>query len=88
MVDLLPNCKSIGNKWVLRIKPKTEDIIGRYNACLVDKSYTEQVGINYEEKLFPVIRFFIIRLILAVTAYVNLKLHQIDVNTAFFSMEI
>jgi len=37
LVDLLPNCKAIGNKWVLRVKRKADGAIERYKACLVAK---------------------------------------------------
>ena len=37
LVDLPPNRKAIGNKWVLRIKRKADGTIERYKARLVAK---------------------------------------------------
>ena len=37
LVDLLPGRKSIGNKWILKIKHKTDESIDRYKARLVLK---------------------------------------------------
>ena len=38
--DLPPRHKTIGNKWVLKIKHKEDGLVNRYKACLVAKEYT------------------------------------------------
>ena len=45
-------------------------------------------GIDYEETFSPVIRFASIQLILTMIAHLDLKLHQMDVKTAFLNGEI
>ena len=40
LVDLPPGCMTIGNKWVLKIKHKTDGSIDKYKAYLVAKGYT------------------------------------------------
>jgi hypothetical protein len=41
LVDFLPGHKTIGNKWVLKVKRKADGSIDRYKACLVAKGYTQ-----------------------------------------------
>jgi hypothetical protein len=41
LVDLLPRCKTIVNKWVLKVKHKANGSIDRYKARLVAKGYTQ-----------------------------------------------
>ena len=41
LVDLPPGLKTIGNKWVLNIKHKTNETIDRYKTRLVAKGYTQ-----------------------------------------------
>ncbi|KAH9704629.1 reverse transcriptase Ty1/copia-type domain-containing protein [Citrus sinensis] len=88
LVDLSPKRRTIGNKWVLRIKHKADGTVERNKACLVAKGYTQQEGIDYEETFSPVVKFASIRLILAIVAHIDLELHQMDVKTTFLNGEL
>ena len=88
MVDLPPGHKTIGNKWVLKVKHNAEGSIKRYKARLVAKGYTQREGIDYEETFSPVVRFASIRLILTIVAHLDLELYQMDVKTAFLNGEL
>ena len=88
LVDLPPRRKAIGNKWILKIKHKEDGSIDRYKARLVAKGYTQQEGIDYEETFSSIVRFTSIRLILAIVAYMDLELHQMDVKMTFFNREL
>jgi hypothetical protein len=88
LIDLPSVRKSIGNKWVLKIKRKADGSIDKYKTRLVAKGYTQREGVDYEETFSPMVRFVSIRLILAMIASLDLELHQMDVKTAFLNREL
>jgi hypothetical protein len=52
LVDLPLGRKSIGNKWVLKIKRKANGSIDKYKARLVAKGYTRMERVDYKETFF------------------------------------
>ncbi|KAL0287546.1 UNVERIFIED_CONTAM: Retrovirus-related Pol polyprotein from transposon TNT 1-94 [Sesamum radiatum] len=85
LVNLPAGRKTIGNKWVLKVKRKADGSIDKFKDRLVAKGYTQREGINYEETFSPVVRFVSVRLILAIVAHLDLELFQMDVKTAFLN---
>ena len=88
LVDLPSGQRSIGNKWVLKIKRKADGSIKRYKARLVAKDYTQEEEIDYEDTFSPVVRIISVRLILAIVIYMDIELYQMDIRTAFFNREL
>ncbi|CAM8907644.1 unnamed protein product [Rhodiola kirilowii] len=79
------NRKVIGTRWILRKKMNSEGEIVRNKARLVVKGYSQQEGIDYEETFVPVARLEAIRLLIAYSVQFGIKLHQMDVKTAFLN---
>jgi len=78
LVDLPPNRKAIGNRWVFLEKSD-----GRQHAHLVAKGFSQIEGIDYKEMFSPMIRYETIRLMFALVALENMYMTGLDVKTTF-----
>ncbi|KAH9745767.1 CCHC-type domain-containing protein [Citrus sinensis] len=74
----------VGCKWIYKIKEGTVDgEPPRYKARLVAKGFTQKHGVDFNEVFSPVVKYSSIRILLAIAAFNDLELDQIDVKTAF-----
>ena len=80
--------KAVGCKWVFKIKHNADGTVERYKARLVAQGYSQRYGIDYDKTPSPVVRFESIRTVVALSVQKGLKLHQLDVTSAFLNGEL
>nr|GEY65562.1 hypothetical protein [Tanacetum cinerariifolium] len=85
LVELPPNGKTVGSKWLFQKKADMDGVVHTYKARLMAKGYTQTRRIDYEETFSPVADIRAIRILIAITAYCDYEIWQIDVKTAFLN---
>ncbi|KAG8483480.1 hypothetical protein CXB51_023157 [Gossypium anomalum] len=77
--------KVIGVKWVYRAKQNADGSLNKLKARLVVKGFSQKYGLDYMETFAPVARLDTIRLLVALAAQMEWKIHQLDVKSAFLN---
>ena len=85
---LPPNCRPIGLKWIFKLKKNPQGKVIKHKARLVVKGYSQRKGVDYDEIYAPVVRFETIRILIALAALKNWRIHHLDVKSAFLNGEI
>ncbi|GJU15276.1 retrovirus-related pol polyprotein from transposon TNT 1-94 [Tanacetum coccineum] len=75
----------IGSKWVYMNKKDEHGTTTKTKARLVSQGYSQEEGIDYDETFAPVARMEAIKIFLAFATYMNFKVYQIDVKSAFLN---
>lgn len=88
LVEPNKNRKLIDNRWVFKLKRKSDGSIERFKARLVVKGFLQKAGLDYEETFSPVARWDTIRAVLSIAASRKLKMSQFDVKSAFLYGEL
>ena len=85
LVELPPGRKTVGSKWVFKKKTGADGTVERFKARLVAQGFTQKYGMDYDETFCPVVRQESLRVLIALSVRSGLKLHQVDVTTAFLN---
>ncbi|GJW68678.1 retrotransposon protein, putative, ty1-copia subclass [Tanacetum coccineum] len=85
LVDLPPNGKTVGSKWLFKKKTDIDGAVHTYKARLVVKGCTQTLGIDYKETFSPVADIRAIRILIAIAAFYDYEIWQMDVKTAFLN---
>jgi hypothetical protein len=82
-----PGFKVIGNQWVYHVKRDATGAINHYRARLVILGNRQRPGVDFFETYAPVAKMASIRIVLAMSACLNLEIHQVDVKSAYLNGE-
>jgi len=75
LVVLPKDKKTIGCKWVYKVKHNVDGSMNKYKSRLVAKGYAQTYGIDYEETYSPIAKMIIIRAIIIMVATKGWSLH-------------
>ena len=88
LVDPPVGCRPIGLKWVYKVKRDEHGTIVKYKARLITRCFVQREGIDFEEVFAPVARIESVRLLLAMAAAKDWRVHHLDVNSMFLNDEL
>jgi hypothetical protein len=85
LADLPDGANLVGSKWVFRAKKDAAGNVVRHKARLVAQGFSQVPGIDFFDTYAPVATLASIRTVLALSAHLNLELHQIDIKGAYLN---
>ncbi|KAK1648776.1 hypothetical protein QYE76_066581 [Lolium multiflorum] len=88
LVDLPDSRKAVENKWIFKRKTDADGNITVYKARLVAKGFQQIQGVDYDETFSAVAKLKSVRILLAIAAFFDYEIWQMDVKTAFLNGDI
>ena len=88
LVPLLEGAKLIRCKWIFKTKRNLKGDVEIYKAHLVAMGFTKKEDIDFKETFSLVSTKYSFRTVMALVAYFDLELHQMDVKTTFLNCNI
>ena len=73
---------------MFKVKVDGNGRVERYKARLVAQGFTQVKGADYDETFCPVVRMESLRTVVSLAVRNGLRLHQLDVTTAFLNGEL
>lgn len=77
--------KTIGSRWILRVKRDALGEVVKFKARLVAQGFSQVPGVDFEETYAPVGRTTSLRIMLTISAFMNLEIQQADVEGAYLN---
>ena len=85
-MEVLPEeRKVIQNKWIFKRKTDADGNVTVYKARLVKKGLSQVQGVDYDETFSLVVMLKSVGIMLAVAAFFDYEIWQMDVKTAFLN---
>ncbi|KAK1680078.1 hypothetical protein QYE76_040926 [Lolium multiflorum] len=88
LVDLPDSRKAVENKWIFKRKTDVDGNVTVYKARLVAKGFRQIQGVDYDETFSPVAKLKSVRILLAIAAFFDYEIWQMDVKTVFLNGDI
>ena len=88
LVELPTVRKAVGSKLVFKVKTNAGGSFERCKAWLVAQGYSQKEGLDYDETFSPVVRSESVRSVMALGSMNGLRLHQMDITTAFLHSDL
>ena len=85
LVQLPPDKKRVGSRWVFKAKHDSTDAVERYKARFVAQGFTQVFGDDYNQTFSPVVRWESVRTTISLAVQYGMEIHQMDVETAFLN---
>jgi hypothetical protein len=85
LVDPPKGVKKIVCKWIFKRKTDADRNVTIHKARLVAKGFRQVQGVDYDETFSPVAMLKSVRILLAIAAYFDYKIWQMDVKTTFLN---
>ena len=85
LIDPPDGVRTIECKWIYKKKKDIDGNVHIYKARLVAKGFRQVQGVDYDETFSPVAMLKSVRIILAIAAYFDYEIWQMDVKTAFLN---
>jgi len=78
----------VSSRWLYKVKQAADGSVEKHKARFVARGFSQVEGIDYDETFAPIARYSSIRSMLALSAQMGWKIHQMDVKTTFLNGKI
>ena len=85
LADLPDDRQAIENKWIFKKKTDADSNVTVYKARLVARGFRQVQGVDYDETFSPVAMLKSVRIMLAIVAFYDYEILQMDAQTAFLN---